>query len=149
MLYLYTTQENAPSSLRYVHNIETYFTKVAVPKVPYVTGVLSEIEGGSYIDEIWYRDRFGANLYLSALSTTSKILITAYSEQNILINAVELGLNGIAYLFDNKEQAGDIHLIVGSLLDQYCSLKDDDLVVDVNLDGSVCRTIYDLSMGGI
>lgn len=92
-LNIYVGKENFPNNLDIWLDPEKMIYAVNIEENDFNKKVISEIEQGTYLDNRAFLDRFGYKLYLSSISTGSKILIEAYNVKNAAIVADEIGMN--------------------------------------------------------
>lgn len=92
-LNIYVGKENFPDNLDIWLDPEKMIYAVNIEENDFNKKVISEIEQGTYLNNRAFLDRFGYKLYLSSISTGSKILIEAYNVKNAAIVADEIGMN--------------------------------------------------------
>lgn len=94
------TGNNRPTNLEFVFDVDSYCNGLRIRDNELNRKILTEVEKGSYLSEDIFTDRFGRGLYVSCLSTSSKILITLNQNSNVLINCSEIGLNALDLILE-------------------------------------------------
>ncbi len=97
MLNIYIGKNNIPDNLEFVYDPEELSVRIDLDKDIVSRFIVYEIEGGTVVNSNVFKDRFGVGMYAEALSSTSKILLLL-TQTDYLINASELGSNGICLL---------------------------------------------------
>lgn len=98
MLNIYLSDDKLPSDLKYVFDNETYFGRYEVKDSLENRMIIKHVEQGEYFDSTFFKDRFGGLLYLSLLSTSSKILLNVQNNPDKVFNGDELGVNALNVL---------------------------------------------------
>lgn len=59
--------------------------------------IIKEVEKGEYVNEKFFRDRFGGMLYYTELSTGVKAMLEMEAFPDAVINCAEVGNNALQY----------------------------------------------------
>ncbi len=98
MLKLYIKKHNLPKDEIFIQDPESIAYRIRLdPSDKFIVLALKEIEKAVVFTETAFTDRFGHNLVIDNLSTTTKILLLSHMTDYI-INAVELGSNAFPIL---------------------------------------------------
>jgi hypothetical protein len=101
MLNIYTDKNLI--TLPMIKDPEIVFRGIKLENTDFTQKVITKIEKGKYIDDEVFEDRFGRNLYLTCMSTTSKILILLSRYKDYAILCDELGKNGLNLLLELED----------------------------------------------
>lgn len=99
MLNIYIGKDNLPRDKIFVYDPESVTSMIDLNKNDRARDIIQYLELGKVIDSSKFYDRFGIGMYTDAISTTAKILLLI-DQTDYIINANELGLNGIKILED-------------------------------------------------
>ena len=105
---IYISLGDIPKVKDFIFVVESYIVYCGIPDNEFCRFVLKDIEKGIYKDKVRFVDRFGDNIQLFDLSTSSKALICISSFPNKVINGMELGNNCGDCLF--KLKSGSVYL---------------------------------------
>lgn len=94
------TGKNKPTDIKFIFDVDSYCKGMRVKDNALNRKIISIIEQGSYISEDVFEDRFGRGLYVSCLSTSSKILILLNQKPDVLVNCSEIGLNALDLILE-------------------------------------------------
>lgn len=100
MLNVYIGRANLPEGKDLIYDVEKFFGVTKLLDCDFVKSVLEKVEQGRYMSEYAFYDRFGYGMKSNCLSTGSKILICTFMYPEYVINATELGDNGISLLHE-------------------------------------------------
>ena len=96
MLNIFTSKDYFKES-EFVNDNESYFVSHGGKNIEAMIGIIEAIEGGKFLDESRFYDRFGVAVYNSAMSTGAKTLVNIASSDKI-INGNEMGRNAREYM---------------------------------------------------
>jgi hypothetical protein len=96
MLNIYTDRNLVNKPI--ISDCESVFAGFKLKDTEFTRTVLDKIEHGEYVDEDVFKDRFGRNLYINCLSTSSKTLLLANEYKDYAIDCDELGTNALDLL---------------------------------------------------
>ena len=97
-LTLYIGQENLPSTVNFVRDVDAFFGMSTIRNDEFTRIVLKHLEQAEYSNSAMFKDRFGGELYTDCLSTGTKILLSANYYPQYTINCTELGLNAWCFV---------------------------------------------------
>lgn len=106
MFNIYIGKNNIPSELKFLYDPESVTLMIDLEHSNMSRDIVKSIDKGEVIGRNVFKDRFGIGMYSEALSTTSKILLLL-EQTDLLINANELGDNGLHYL--NRMCLGNVY----------------------------------------
>jgi hypothetical protein len=98
MLRIYTDKKLLDVPM--IYDCDSAFEGIKLTNIDFTNRVLGEIELGEYVDEDTFKDRFGRNMYISNLSTSSKILLLASKCDNYALFCDEIGSNAVDFLLE-------------------------------------------------
>lgn len=101
MLYIYDDKDDLPKDKKFIHDVEAWFS-MPTETNQYIDAILHDIEKGRYYDAVTYVDRFGVNLYCNFMSTGAKAAVLVASQQDCVIDCIEVGYNVLECLIVNK-----------------------------------------------
>lgn len=137
MLNVYIGRSNIPEGKDLIFDVEKFFGVTKLLDCDFVKKVLERIECGRYMSEYTFYDRFGDGMKSNCLSTGSKILICTYTYPEYVINATELGDNGISLLHECEN---------GSVLFTRSSIEFSGIPENgICLNGKVCKNLWELN----
>lgn len=102
-LHLYVGENNLPTDKEFILDNENFFEFSGVTDCAFSRRIIQELEEGTFIDTIFFRDRFGGQLYINCLSTGAKTLFNIYNNQDKIFYGGEMGDNALALLGELNE----------------------------------------------
>lgn len=97
-LHIYIGKENLPEDKEFILDNENYFAFSGITDCDFSRYVIKEIEQGEFINTMFFRDRFGGQLYIDCLSTGSKTLLNIYNNEDKVFYGGEMGDNALELL---------------------------------------------------
>jgi hypothetical protein len=101
MINIYTGLKYIPKDKEYVEDNESYFVKYALKGTEYDRKVLDEIDRATYSSADRFKDRLGAEVFISCLSMSSKTLLNLGNYPDIVFNCDEMGENAFEFALCN------------------------------------------------
>lgn len=105
---------------------EFEFRKLTVSGTELDRQIIEYIEKGKYKNEVVFTDRFGADLYIDALSTGCKTALLVANKPNEIFNCIECGKNAIACIIKYCKD-GNI-AVVGDEIIENIRISDTDRI---------------------
>lgn len=129
--------KNSITEDMYIHDVDRYFPYVGIKDNKISRTIIEKLEGGKYLSENSYIDRYGFKINMLDLSTGSKTLILV-ANTNRVINGCEIGQNAFELLIQSID--GSIYLddIDRFELPEYFNLS------EVLVDGKQSSTVLEL-----
>lgn len=130
-LQVYIDGADSITGLSVCYDVEYLFRSVKLTGCDYDKVIIKSIEKGSYLDCMYYTDRFDSKLSLAHMSTGSKAALSVYHNSNVVVWCGEVGCNALTEIIKNCN--------VGSVLlpwESSCIFGClDDYKIDVNRRG--------------
>lgn len=95
---IYIGKKNLPREKVLIFDVEAAILAVKITGNAFQRKVLAEIEQGEYKNERVFTDRFGNQLYYTAMSTGSKALFELEGLPDRIINGAEMGFNALRFV---------------------------------------------------
>ena len=132
-------QKDVPSNTEVIKDVELGFLKFRLLESEQNKRAISDIEGGIYLDEESFIDRFGYKLYKRFLSTGCKAALCVINLQDNFINTIECGVNALSFIVDN---CTDGTIIISN---EPLSLPDNNVIIDVEFGGKKFSSVKELN----
>ncbi len=121
---------------RYINDVDRYFPLIGIRNNDISRLVIEKLEGGYYLSEDSYIDRYGYKLNMLDLSTGSKTLLIVANTDNV-VNGCEIGQNAFELLVQSIDGSIYIDDINRFELPEYFNL--DYILVDGSKANSVAE----------
>lgn len=106
MLNILLGEDNKPEN-NYIHDVEREFLFLKTLEPVSSEIIIRRIDGGHYLDNKSFIDKYGYKLPITSLSTGSKILLLVNNTDKV-INGIEMGQNAFELLIQSVD--GTIYL---------------------------------------
>lgn len=140
MLYVYDDINDIPDDKTFIKNVEAWFHMPAT-RSKELDVILRDIEQASYFSDRYFTDRFGGNLYWSALSTGTKAAILVFDRQDYVVNTIECGWNVFECLLRNNISGSIFVHDISIITSQQCVDCDISIVYRGNTFNSISELV--------
>lgn len=120
---------------------EAFFSKVHMDGCDYDRLMLANIECGSFVDDLTFRDRFNRILFRKFLSTGTKVALILYHLPDSVVNGAEVGYNALTEIVKHCDR-GSLFLPADNY---HISCDMSDSAVDVICHGRHFKSLFELS----
>ena len=124
------TKKSEFSKEDFILDVSSSFSRCSFSGSDFCKRVVSEIDKGTYLDDVSFIDRFGYRLYSKFLSTTSKALICLDEFPEKVVNFCEVG-NAVGSFILGKTE-GRIYIPEGRIRYVLNGYTDTDVDVVIN-----------------
>lgn len=142
MLHIYLADTIPVNKLpkEFVRDAEAYFIKADIKGTPEQRALIHDIDCGSYLDNQYFLDRFGAKVSLRDISTGCKVGLLVSCISGKVINGQECGNNARDSIIRNIRN-GSIYIKYNDISIDYPGR--DDYEIDVCLNDKIRFTSLD------
>lgn len=140
MLSLYL--DNVPESKmdKFIYDVESLFSAYKMKYSKVVERAVQQIEHGQFLDLYQFEDRFGIRRSIFDLSLGCKTIFCIESYPNLIINAIECGLNARDFIIANCKD-GCVFMIENGITFSYNYGEQTNVI----LEGNYFKTIHELN----
>ena len=132
-------RKDLPDNVEVVEDVELGFLKFRLLESEQNKRAISTIEGGSYLDEESFIDRFGYKLYKRFLSTGCKAALCVINLPNNFVSTIECGVNALSFIVDNCK---DGTIVISN---EPFSLPDNNVIINVEFGGKKFSSVEELN----
>lgn len=135
-------RDRVPEGLKYHRDVEALFSITKFAGTDTDKAFVRDIDRGTYMSDMLFKDRFGVSLYTTCLSTGCKGAICVTNNPELCIDSIEMGSNAFYYLVKHCK---DGNVVIAPHGKAVIVVDDYDVQIDVLCEGKRYTSMYALA----